>query len=104
MGWVSLRFGSVSGELCSGRVHVKFAFGSLSGQRFGSNEVQVSVTYGYHVRVSTGLVRVEFGSGLLRVVYSRLARIRYGSNAIWAEWDSVQCLDQYRIRHKLNWV
>ena len=56
---VSVKFGfrSVSGQPCSGRVRVKFGFGSLTGTMFRS-------------------VRVEFRSGLFRVVYSSSVWIR----------------------------
>ena len=60
----------------SGLVRVKFEFGSLSGQpcsgcvRFGSCEVRVRATYGYHVWVGTSSVQVEFGLGLFRIIYS----------------------------------
>ena len=56
-------------ESGSGSIRVKFRFGSLSGQlclgrvRFDSGEVRVRVTYGYHVRVGTGSVWVRSVSG-----------------------------------------
>ena len=34
MGQVLIRFGSFSGQLCSGLIQVKFGFGSLSGQPY----------------------------------------------------------------------
>ena len=98
-------FGSVLGS-----VWVKFRSGSLSGQPclgqgpFGSGEARVRVTYGYHVRVGTGSVRVEFRLGLFCIIYSSLVQIGYASSVIWVGWDSVQCLGQHRIRYKSNRV
>ena len=63
------------------------------GVGFGSDQVQVRVTYGYHVRVGMDSVQVEFRSGLFRIVYSSSIRIGYRLNVIWNGWDSVQCLD-----------
>ena len=70
-------FGLLSGQPFLGRVRfglvrVKFGFGSLTSTMFGS------------VR---GSVRVEFGSGLFRVIYNSPIRIRYGSSVIWVKWD-----------------
>ena len=51
----------------SGEIRVWVSFGSTM---FRSGEVRVRVTYRFHARVRMGSVRVEFKSGLLRVVYS----------------------------------
>ena len=75
-GWVLVCFGSLPGQLCSGQLRVKFGFGSRSCQpcsgrvQFGSGEVRVRVTYRFHARVRMSSVRVDFESGLLKVVYS----------------------------------
>ena len=95
-------FGSGSG---SGSIWVKFGFGSFLSQpcagrvQFGSCEARVQVTYGYYVRIGTGLVQFCFGLSAVAQV-----RIGYRSSVIWTRWDSVQCLGQYRVRCKLNRV
>ena len=72
--------------------------------RSSSGSVQVQITYGYHVWVDTGLVQVEFGSGLFRVIYSSPIQIGYGSSGIWVEWNSVQYLGQYQVRYNSDRV
>lgn len=88
-GWVLVQFGSLSDQLCLGRVWIRFGSGSDLGHfqvshiRVGFDLVWVKwvrVTYMYHVRVGMGSVRV--GSGLFPVVYSSLVRIGYGSSVI----------------------
>ena len=70
----------------------------------GSGEVRVRITYGYHVRVDMGSVRVEFGSDLFWVVYGNVVRIGYRSTVICNGRDSVQCFRQYRVKCKSNRV
>jgi len=74
-GRVVVRFRSISGQSCSGRVRVKLRFESLLGQSC-SGRVRVRV-------------RVEFGSGMFPVVCGSPVRIGYGSSLIWVGWDSV---------------
>jgi len=70
--------------LCSGEIWAKFRFGSLSGQicsgqvRFSLGIVRVWVTYKYHVRIDMDSVWVEFGSSLPRILYSNSIQIRHG--------------------------
>ena len=73
-GCVLARFGSLSGQPCS-----------------GSGEARIWITFGSTMfRLGTGSGQVKFGLGLLRIAYNSLVWIGKGQvNS--AGWDSVQC-------------
>ena len=70
----------------------------------GSGSGSVRVKFGFRVkfgltmfRSGLGSIRLEFGSGMFRVIYGNPIRIGYGSSVIWVGWDSVQCSGECRV-------
>jgi len=92
--WVNrIRYGS---NRSSVRVNFRSnAFGSGSG--LGSSLVTFeSVMFGSGLC----LVRIEFGSGMFRVVYGSLVMIGYRTGLIWVGWHLLQCSGECQVACK----